>query len=143
MRRYVWFLAIALIALLAAIFWFEVKPTDERTQLLMNQGTGTITEGTRLGVTVGDSWNEADAALRGLFTPDYVLWQGFQHPPDGVGSAVIRHPVTVGHSPILVGDAEVSYRDRSWRNGVVTLRLADGVVTAVEWGYGGPFYIDL
>ena len=45
--------------------------------------------------------------------------------------------------PILTGYARVSYRDGSWRNGVVTLELQDGRVTELAWHYSGPFYIDL
>lgn len=143
MRRYVLLLAAALVAFLAAIFWFGVQPMDERTQLLFNQSSGTITEGAMLGVTVGDSWTDADAALRRRFKPDYILWQSYRQGTERESVPLRSNPVVVGHDPILVGDAAVSYRDKSWRNGVVTLRLTDGVVRAIEWGYGGPFYVDL
>lgn len=125
-------LAGLIVALLGAIVWFGVEPMDERTQLLLTNNRGTITEGERLGVSVGDSWSEANASIRQRFDVSYSLWSderdGFTH---------------VSDAPVLAGRAEVHYRDRSWRNGVIVLEVVDGVVAAVHWNYSGPLYIDL
>jgi hypothetical protein len=123
-------LASALATLIAAIVVFGLEPTDERTQLLFREPQGAITSGAQFGVTIGEPWADADAALRARFTPDDVQWS-------------IDDGSRISREPVLVGDAQVAYRDRSWRNGVVALDVSDGVVTAVHWRYDGPFYLDL
>lgn len=139
MRRSRTILAVALVALLAGVIWFVIDPTDERTQLLFNQSHGTITTGTKLSVTVGETWGDADAAIRSVFTPAYApLWET-KRDVAADGSDNWRG----ASDPVLTGEARVSYRDRSWRNGGVVLDLSNGLVTAVHWNYGGPFYSDL
>jgi hypothetical protein len=125
----------AALLVLVGLVWF-IGPTDERTALVIGEQYGTISAGTKLGVTIGDPWPAADAALRRSFTPAYVQWLTGRHPQQG------GNGVTLSDTPILVGDAEASYRDRSWRNGVVTLAVRDGVVMSLSWHYPGPFYFD-
>lgn len=138
MRRHRTILAIALAALIAGV-WFAIDPMDERTQLLFSENRGTATQGTKLSITVGETWGDADVVIRSLFAPGYSpLWE-------------TKKDVTAGGSdnwrgasdPVLTGEARVSYRDRTWRNGVVVLDLNNGLVTAVHWNYVGPFYSDL
>jgi len=136
MRRYTLGLCTVLLALLLSIFWWGFRPYDERTQLVFNQNYGTITSGTKLGVRVGGTWEDADNAIRRQFRPDNVLWQSGVCMGDGSDGEFSR-------TPVLLGRATVSYRDRSWQNGVITLCLQDGVVSSVAWHYPGPFYIDL
>jgi hypothetical protein len=101
---------------------------DARARLMLERPRGHITSGSVLGVEVGATERSADAAIRRLFTPSYVLRDG----ADGLSRL-----------PLPPGDAVVSYRDKSWRNGVVSLLLKDGRVIAVAWSYSGPLYIDL
>lgn len=130
--------AIALLALagVAAAVGWRLALKDERTQLVLGDQYGVVTSGTRLGVRIGDPWRKADATLRSQFEPEYVLWQAGETHGAGGG-------FTFPGGPVLTGKAEVSYRDRSWRNGVVTLGLSDGRVVSIAWHYPGPFYIDL
>ena len=132
-RRYV-FLALAAMAAIA--FVWSWQPTSEPTELYRHQRRGSITHGSQLGATVGAEWQAADQALRSRFRPSYVLWQS--GPPEQ-----IRRGGGLSDGPVLRGYAEVSYRDQSWRNGVVTLELMEGRVTKISWHYSGPFYIDL
>ena len=137
MRRYTLLIAGWLAALLAVIFWFGFRPNDERTQLVLRDSYGRVTSGTKLGVTVGEPWGQADATIRSFFEPRYVLWQTGKHRNDGGDG------VRISDTPILTGQSQVSYRDSSWRDGVVTLGLTDGRVVEITWHYPGPFYIDL
>ncbi len=137
MRRYTLFLTGLLAVLFGALFWFGFEPTDERTQLVLRNSYGQVTSGTKLGVTIGEPWSRADATIRSLFTPANVLWQTGSYVGEG------GQGVQLGRTPVLSGESRVSYRDRSWRNGVVTLDLVDGRVVRIIWHYPGPFYIDL
>jgi hypothetical protein len=83
------------------------------------------------------AWRDADEVVRSQFDPTYVLWWV------GTEEEKARGAGTVAQSPVLSGPSQVSYRDKSWRNGVITLHLNDGVATEVSWWFGGPFYIDL
>lgn len=113
--------------------WFDLWPHDERTSAALQNSAGTIDFGRRFGVKVGDGWKRADEEVRSQFTPGYVLWTTPRPPP------AYEQPVD---GPVLVGDANVTYRDRSWRNGLITLKLHDGHVVQVTWTYS-PFYVDL
>lgn len=136
MRRK-FFLAAGVAGFVAALVWAVSTSYDEPTKLYFDEPHGEVSAGGKLGVNVGDPWSRADRALRARFTPDYVLWQQGRYVDQG-GTGV-----RLADDPILTGQAEVSYRDRSWRNGVVTLILRDGRVVAINWQYSGPFYIDL
>ena len=116
--------------------WMALEPTNERTRLLFRDPQGGLTSGSQLDVHVGDPWRKADATLRDQFEPRYVLWQVGERNDVGGG---VAYP----DGPVLTGEAEVVYRDGSWRNGHVALDLRDGVVVAISWHYSGPFYIDL
>ena len=131
------FLVVGLVSLVAAIVWAISTFNDEPTKLYFDEPRGQASAGTKLGVSIGDPWRSADRALRDGFSPAYVLWQQGRYVSEG-GTGV-----RLSRDPILTGDAEVSYRDGSWRNGVVTLILRDGRVTAIHWHYSGPLYIDL
>lgn len=82
-------------------------------------------------------WREADQVIRSQFEPTYVMWLV------GKDEDRARGGGRNSSSPVLTGRSEVHYRDKSWRNGVITLHLSDGVVTEVHWWFGGPLYIDL
>jgi hypothetical protein len=116
MQRYMLFLAAVLVALLLAIFWFGFEPNDERTQLVLHNSAGTIASGTKLGVRIGEPWAEADGEIRARFAPASVLWTHGRMVTDG-GTGVYG-----GSVPVVVGEAQVSYKDDSWRSG---------------WGCGG------
>ena len=127
------FVACVLALAVLATGWFYLWPHDERTTAALHNSSGEITSGRRFGVSVGDSWARADQEIHSQFTPDYVLWET-PSPPPAYSQTADR--------PVLVGDASVTYRDQSWRNGFVTLTLRDGRVRQVIWSYS-PLYIDL
>jgi len=107
---------------------------DERTRVLLTAPRGQIREGTKFGVTVGDSWDEADRGVRSRFDPAFVTWT-----VGGCGPSAERYADVI---PALTGTATVSYSDPSWQHGWVDLCLRDGVVTEILWLYVGPFFID-
>jgi len=130
-------LAFAVIGGLIVAAALVATANDERAKLVVGDSYGRITSGSKLGVSVGERWETADSTIRHLFQPSYVLWEP---------SYVRRNGRIVESSrgkPVLQGVASVSYRDPSWRNGVVTLDLIDGRVVRITWHYPGPFYIDL
>ena len=124
-------------ALLLGIFWFGVSPNDERTRLLWYEPRGSVHSGAALGVSVGETWGDADSKIRRLFKPSSVLWQTGAYVTQG-GTGVV-----LSRAPVLAGDATVRYRDDSWRNGVIILEVRDGRVVGISWNYAGPFAIDL
>jgi len=113
--------------------WAAFGPLDERTALLLRQSHGSASAGSKLGVRIGATWGEADHTLRqhsGIGRADHRLgWSNERFVP-------------FQDEPLLVGQSVASYRDTSWRNGVVTLLLDDGIVARVDWNYVGPLYID-
>ncbi len=121
------------VAWLGAVF----AASDERLRLMAfgNSGT-TLRNGGILGVRTGDQWAQADQTLRSVFRPVYVMWD--------VG--VCTGDKSLGahsDSPVLKGRAEVTYRDRSWHNGVVSLCLQDVKVAAISFSYVRPFFMDM
>jgi hypothetical protein len=113
--------------------WLYFWPHDERTFAALHSSSGEITKGRRFQVEVGDNWRLADHEIRSQFQPDYILWETPSPTP------AYSQPAD---SPVLIGDATVTYRDRSWRNGLVMLSLHDGRVIKIHWDYS-PLYIDL
>jgi hypothetical protein len=105
--------------------------------MVLHNQYGRATSGTKFGVTVGMLWLPADGAVRRHFAPGYVLCL------TGTPEQLHRGGGASCETPPLSGFAEVSYRDRTWRNGVITLTVNDGRVTEIAWHYPGPFYIDL
>jgi len=101
--------------------------------------SGEIRSGEVAGIRVGDEWASADSAVRKHFKPEYTLWlRGCRS--DVMGRVGVEREE---RDPIFVGRAEIVYRDRSIRNGSVSLCLTDGVVSSVAWSYSGPLYVDL
>ncbi len=127
------FAACVLALAVLAAGWIYFWPHDERTTAALSNSSGKITAGRRFQVSVGDTWLRADQEIRSQFSPDYVLWETPSPPPADSQTA---------DSPVLAGSATVTYRDRSWRNGLITLTLHDGRVSQVMWNYS-PLYIDL
>jgi hypothetical protein len=127
MRRYL----ATLLAVGIVLAWFVVKPADERTQLVFRESHGAIAQGTRLGVAVGQTWNDADVGIRRQFKPSSVIC--YQQVGES-GTQFLR-------APLLHGVSYVSYRDDSWRNGVVLLEFHNGRVARISWNYA-PFAID-
>jgi len=123
----------ALILSLIVGGWFYLWPHDERTMAALHTSSGQITAGRRFGVSVGEGWAEADQDVRRQFNPAYVLWEKPLPAP--------AYSQTV-NGPMLVGNASVTYRDQSWRNGLITLKLREGKVVQITWNYS-PAYIDL
>ena len=111
-------------------------PGDPRNDLV-GAGSKRIASGKMLGVSIGDQWKVADQRLWRQFGLGDTLWSTGKYVSEGGTGEKL------GHSPVLRGEAEVSYRDRSWRNGVITLYLVDGRVAAIGATYVGPFYVDL
>ncbi|WP_421736299.1 hypothetical protein [Caulobacter sp.] len=115
--------------------WAKFGPLDERTAILLRQSHGSIEQGGKLGVHIGDTWSEADRALRqqaNVGKPYHKA--GWSNEPNS--------SVQYLDYPVLVGEAQAVYRDTSWQNGVVALRLRDGIVVGIQWNYVGPFFID-
>jgi hypothetical protein len=128
MRRY---LAV-LLAAAAVLAWCMIQPTDDRTQLVFGNSHGATTQGSKLGVTIGQAWGDADVGIRRKFKPSSVLCYV---PVGESGTQFLREPPQHGLS-------FVSYRDDSWRNGSVLLEFHDGRVARISWNYA-PFGIDL
>lgn len=117
------------------IWWAKFGPLDARTAMLVRQPHGSIDAGTKLGVRVGATWSDADRILR--------QQPGIGRPFHKVGWSNQPNPyVQYLDEPVLHGEAQASYPDESWQNGVVTLRLEDGIVVGIKWSYVGPFFID-
>lgn len=133
----IWLIILASVLALAVGLagWAKFGPLDERTAILVRQPQGSVEQGGKLGVHIGDTWIEADRALRqraNIGKPFHKAgWSNEPNPS-----------VQYLNDPVLVGEAQALYRDTSWQNGVVTLRLRDGVVVGIQWNYVGPFFID-
>lgn len=135
MRTWLTVLAIALALGLGLTGWAKFGPLDERTAILIREPHGSIERGSKLGVDIGDTWSEADRALR--------QQANVSKPFHKAGWSNERNPsFQYLDAPILIGEAKAIYRDSSWQNGVVTLRLRDGIVVGIQWNYFGPLYID-
>ena len=137
MRTVLWVVAALLLVAGSSAAWLAWRPHSELTKAGLNTEVGELTTGSRFGLRKGMHWREADQILRSQFEPAYVLWTVAtdEERARGAGRSSL--------SPVLSGKGHVSYRDQSWRNGVIALQLSDGVVTGVSWWFGGPFYIDL
>jgi hypothetical protein len=120
---------LAVVLVLAVIACIDVAQ-NKRTQLWLFHPKGSITQGSVLGVAVGDRWEKADRTLHSLFST-HAAWEA------KACSDTARLPEFTYH-PILNGPAVVRYRDHSWQNGVIYLCLSDGVVTGISWKYGLP-----
>jgi hypothetical protein len=114
------------------VAWLYLWPHDERTTAALNTSSGQIAAGQRFQVSIGDSWEKADKKIRRQFNPSYTMWEKPSPPP--------AYSQTVD-GPVLLGDATVTYRDQSWRNGTITLKLLNGRVVQISWSYS-PLYID-
>lgn len=136
-RIFLWLIAAALLVVGSTAAWVAWWPHSDLTKAGLNTEVGELTSGSRFGLRPGMPWREADQIIRSQFEPEFVLWWV------GTEEEKARGAGKASSSPVLSGQSEVSYRDRSWRNGVITLRLNDGIITEVRWWYGGPFYIDL
>jgi hypothetical protein len=133
----IWLIILASVLVLGAglTAWAKYGPLDERTAILIRHPHGSIDQGAMLGVRIGDTWSEADQALRnqaGIGKPFHKA--GWSNEPNPY--------IQFLDGPVLDGEAQASYRDKSWQNGVVTLRMKDGVVVGIRWSYVGPFFID-
>ncbi|WP_396593987.1 hypothetical protein [Brevundimonas sp. R86498] len=115
--------------------WAAFGPLDERTALLVRQPNGSIEQGSKLGVHIGNSWSDADRTLRQQANVGKPFHKaGWSNEPNPY--------VQFLDGPVLVGEAQALYRDTSWQNGVITLRLRDGVVVGIQWSYVGPLFVD-
>tara|TARA_R110002167_G_scaffold4455_7_gene20710 strand:- start:744 stop:1172 length:429 start_codon:yes stop_codon:yes gene_type:complete len=136
LKRFLLTLSVLLVLLAAGTAgWIAFGPVEERTRLLFHDPRGTATEGTVLGVRIGQPWVEADRILRDRFDlgkPFYSSESSGGHTPAS----------SYTDQPILVGEAVAVYRDTGWQNGVIVLRLRDGIVMGVSWNYAGPLYVD-
>ncbi len=137
MRIFLWLLAAVVLVVGSATAWVAWWPHSDLTRAGLHTEVGELTSGSRFGLRPGMPWREADQTIRSQFEPTYVMWQV------GTEEEKARGAGTYPSSPVLSGRSEVTYRDKSWRNGLITLHLNDGVVTEVHWWFGGPFYIDL
>ena len=135
MRQSHMLLSGALLALTLFMAWEVRLSPDERTELVLFDQYGHVASGTKFGVTVGMTWSAADSAVRQLFTPGYVNCETETRGQTPYGGRAFCK------APPQSGFAKVSYRDQSWRNGVITLTFDDGRVTTIGWHYPGPFYI--
>jgi hypothetical protein len=136
-RILLWLVATLVLAVGSTAAWVAWWPHSDLTKAGLHTEVGNLTSGNRFGLRPGMPWQEADQTIRSQFEPAYVLWWV------GTEEEKARGAGSLPSSPVLSGPSEVSYRDKSWRNGVITLRLYDGIVTEVGWSFGGPFYIDL
>lgn len=130
-------LAVAAVACGALVLKVIGDPNEERTQLVFHDQYGEATTGAKFGVSIGSPWSRADATVRGLFAPVYVLCQ------TGTEEDFARGGGAACATPPSSGLARVSYRDGSWRNGVITLKVSNGRVAGIVWHYPGPFYMDM
>jgi len=112
-------------------------PNEERTHLVFHDQYGEITGGSKFGVAIGDAWPNADRAIRRLFDPGYV------NCIEGTEELFMRGGGKFCEVPPARGLASVSYRDETWRNGVITLTVSEGRVVKITWHYPGPFYVDM
>jgi len=136
-RIFLRLLAIVVLVVGSSAAWVAWWPHSDLTRAGLHTEVGELTSGSRFGLRPGMPWREADQTIRSQFEPTYVLWWVGTEEEKARGAG--RSP----SGPVLSGPSQVSYRDKSWRNGVITLQLNDGVVTEVGWWFGGPFYIDL
>lgn len=133
----IWLVILASVVALAVGLtgWATFGPLDERTAIFVRHPHGSIEQGGKLGVHIGDTWSEADRALRQQANVGKPIHKaGWSNEPNPF--------VQYLDHPVLVGEAQALYRDTSWQNGIVTLRLRDGVVVGIQWSYVGPFFID-
>ena len=137
MRIFLWLVATVVIVVGSSAAWVAWWPHSDLTRAGLHTEVGELSSGSRFGLRPGMAWRDADEVVRSQFKPAYVLWWV------GTEEEKARGAGKVSQSPVLSGPSQVSYRDKSWRNGVITLYLNDGVVTEVGWWFGGPFYIDL
>ncbi len=112
-------------------------PNEERTRLVFHDQYGEVTAGAKFGVAIGDPWPKADRAIRQLFEPGFVLCI------EGTEELFMRGGGKFCEVPPAKGLAQVSYRDETWRNGVITLTIFNGRVIKINWHYPGPFYVDM
>lgn len=137
MRIFLWLLAAAALLVGSAAAWVAWWPHSDLTKAGLHTEVGELSSGSRFGLRPGMHWREADEIIRSQFEPSYVLWRV------GTEEELARGGGKYPSSPVLSGLSQVSYRDRSWRNGSITLQLNEGIVTEVSWYFGGPFYMDL
>ena len=137
MRIFLWLLTATLLTVGSAAAWVTWWPHSDLTKAGLHTEVGELSSGSKFGLHPGMPWREADQIIRSQFEPSYVMWLV------GKGEERARGGGRNSSSPVLTGRSEVYYRDKSWRNGGITLHLSDGVVTEVHWWFGGPFYIDL
>ena len=137
MRIFRHILVVGFLAFASIFAWVAWWPHSELTAAGLHTEAGKTSSGSKFGVRPGMSWREADQIIRSQFNPTNVMWIG------GTEAVLARGGGTYLSAPLLTGRAEVSYRDRSWRNGSIALVLVDGVVTEVRWWFGGPFDIAL
>jgi hypothetical protein len=129
-------IALSIAALVVAFAaWWLWWPHEARTAKVLLDQYGQTTSGAEFDVAIGGAWRDADRVLRARFRPKYVLVV------TGPEQEVARGGGVSGRAPTLRGFEKVSYRDGSWRNGLITLELQDGVVRRVIWHYPGPLFI--
>jgi hypothetical protein len=119
----------------AGTAWWLWWPHEARTAKVLLDQYGAANSGAEFDVSIGQAWKDADRVLKARFQPKYVLVVS------GPEEEVSRGGGTSGSSPTLRGFEKISYRDGSWRNGLITLELQDGIVRRVVWHYPGPMFI--
>ncbi|WP_162938909.1 hypothetical protein [Brevundimonas naejangsanensis] len=132
MKRWLVIFGALTLLVLGLVTWVRFGPLDERTAIVFRDSHGSIVAGEKFGVRIGDSWQEANRELR----QHPGITPGFHY----AGWSEVG-PKTIDEG-ILVGETMTTYRDTSWRNGVILLKLRDGKVAGIQWNYVGPLYID-
>lgn len=117
------------------------EASNAGTRLFFSQPSGSITSGSVLGISVGSRVDVAVEKMRrmGIYPPTYFPG-GRPLYPDGY---VRVGPL--GDQVVSISEDQtiISFRDDSWRNGVIDLTEEDGVIVRISWRYEGPFFVDI
>lgn len=94
---------------------------NERNRLAMTNSSGSVSSGTKFGVSIGD---EIDPARQ------HLLASGFTQLLTPSDLQQLNYPLR----------NEYVFRDGAWRRGTVRLRVSEGKVAAIAWHYqlGAP-----
>jgi hypothetical protein len=114
--------AAVMFALLA--LWLLARPLD-LTILTFREPTGVIEIGSKFGVTVGATPEQARAAL---------LSHGFGEAPAAFNSSVPQ----CGGRFVREGETLFAFADESWRKGMICVFVREDTVRAISWWFD-PF----
>ena len=107
-------LLVLVVLICSSIFFFS-----EVNRLAFFKSSGSISSGNILGVSIGDTDEQAGSELEK---------RGFRLAPLAESRTCLGEVAKMGGAASL-------YLDRSWRNGAVCLFQKDGYIYRVKWGF--------